>query len=519
MANADSSVVGCHIMNRSNTLLFVLLLAVFSASSCSGPKGVVQCPGGNCGGNGTLAVTMVADTLPANPSLLSFQVTIASIKFNASSGTSTTVNLNPALTVDLMRLQSDTVFLGTFANIPAGQYASATLFLSGNANITFLNDTASTLSGCPVSNICPLSVAASSTPVATLSFAVSQNVVTGIGIDLNFANAVSISAGNLTVNFANNNVLSAFTLPRTGSNLAAGQLDLMEDFTGVVSISSPSVTITSATVTGRGSLMASTTSATVYDPDPTGTHCPTGTTQLVNCVSSNQVASMDVVLKSDGTLAIQEIEPLLATLQDTVEGIVVSINSSNQTQFTLIVTDLLPAAQNFPIGTLHIGDGLTVNLLNPKPFFVDTKGLQVQNNFGGNFANFSGQTNTTAIHLGQTVAVHVIAPFTAAVGATIASTTSDTVTLRWSRFTATTSAAAAPAFSITSFPFNFNASGTASVEAFAGTQGADGVTNLDGIASTASLVVNKAVAVRVLFIENPGNTLVPAFFAAKVRQH
>src|SRR5271169_2037836 len=105
-------------MNRSKTLSFfsVLLFAIFGASACSGPKGGLLCVGAVCAsGNGTVAVTMVADTLPANPSLLTFQVTISSITFTPTSGTATTINLNPALTVDLMRLQSDTVFLGTFA--------------------------------------------------------------------------------------------------------------------------------------------------------------------------------------------------------------------------------------------------------------------------------------------------------------------------------------------------------------------------------------------------------------------
>src|SRR5882762_11954428 len=159
MANARYSILGCH-MNRSKalSLLPILLLVAFSSSSCSGPKTPIVCPGGNCGGNGTVAVTMVADTPPANPSLLTFQITVASITFTPASGTATTVNLNPALTVDLMRLQTDSVFLGTFANVPAAAYSSVTLTLTGNANITFLNDTASTVSLCPPSTICPLSV-------------------------------------------------------------------------------------------------------------------------------------------------------------------------------------------------------------------------------------------------------------------------------------------------------------------------------------------------------------------------
>jgi hypothetical protein len=504
-------------MNRSKAVSFflVLLLAVLSVSSCSGLKTACTV---NCGtGNGTVAVTMVADTLPANPSLLTFQVTISSITFTPASGVATTVNLNPALTVDLMRLQSDTVFLGTFANIPAAQYTSVTLAISGNANITFFNDTNATVSLCTAGAICPLSVAASSLPTATVSFTVTQNIVTGIGIDLNFANAVSISGGNLTVNFSNQSVLSGFTLPRQGSNLAAGQLDLIEDFTGVVSITNQSVTLASAAAASRGSLTASAVSATIYNPDPSGTLCPTGTTQLTSCVSNNQFASTDVVLKSDGTLAIQEIEPLLASPRDTVEGIVGSISQSNQTQFTIVVTDMVPAAQGSLIGSLKIGDRLTVSLSNVGPFLVDTKGLSV---LSGSLSNFSGQTTTGAMHLGQTVAVHVTT-FTAAVGNTIASASTDTVTLRWSRFTATPQNAATPAFSIVNFPSYFViAQGTLlAVQTTTGTPGTAGVTNFDGIVDGSGLNLAKPVALRALFLQDTTNTANPALFAAKVRQH
>src|SRR5712664_3584124 len=510
-------------MNRSKALSLLpvlLLLAALSLAACSGPKTV---GGGGGGGNGTVAVTMVADTLPVNPSLLTFQVTIASIKFTTSSGTSTTVNLNPALTVDLMRLQTDTAFLGLFPNIPAGQYSSVTVFFSGNANITFLNDTGFTLSGCLARHVCPLSVAVSSNPVATAPFPVSQNAVTGIGIDFNFFNALSISGSpaSLVVNFNNPNVLSAFTLPRPNSNLAAGQLALIEDFTGVVSISNQSVTLTSATATGRGSLTASATAGTFYDPDPTLTFCLTATT-LASCVSNNEFASMDVALLSDGTFALLEIEPLLATLQDNVEGIVVAINPSSLTQqFTLVVTNLIPGAQNSLIGGLRIGDPLTVSLSTSTfPFWVDTKGLPVRRDFPGIFQNFFGQTTTSAIHLGQVVAVHVSPPFTPAVGATIASAFADTVTLRWSRFTAFPKTAASPAFNIVNLPFYFGFSPASffTVQTFLGTFGSARVTNFEGVLDGSGLNLAKPVAIRALFLENMTNSASPVFFAAKVRQ-
>jgi hypothetical protein len=500
-------------MIRNKALLFVLVLASFSLAACSGPAST-GCTV-NCNSTGSVAVTLVADSLPANPSLLSFQVTIASIKLTTSAGTSTTVNLIPALTLDLMRLQSDTAFLGTMPNIPTGQYTSATLAISGNATITFLNNTNATISTCPVATICSASVVAAGVPVINLSFTVSQNAVTGIGLDVNLNNTVSISAGNLVVDFTAANALSAFTLPRANSNLASGQLDLIEDFTGVVSLANSSVTITSAT---RRALTASATSGTIFDTDPSGTLCQAGTIQLGNCVANNQVASMDVVLNSDGTLSVREIEPLLAAVQDTVEGIVVSINP-NQTQFTLVVTDFIPLAQNSLILGLHVGDGLTVNIPNPNPFLVDTKGLPLATQFAGNLANFVGATTTSVMRLGQVVSVHVTA-FTAANGTTIASSTSDSVTLRWSRFTAAPGTPfTSNTFNVTGFPPYFFAFGTAQVQAFAGTPGTPGTTNFDGIADASGLNANNPVAVRALFIENTSNTANPGFFAAKVRQH
>src|SRR6266852_1478213 len=213
-------------MNRNKILFSVLLFTALSFSACSGLKK----PGGG-GGTGSISVMMVADTLPAHPSLLSLQVTITGITFTTSANIQNSVTLSAPITVDLMRLQSDTAFLGTFLNIPTASYKSATLAFSSPAEITFLNDTTSTLSGCAPNTVCTLaSNTAAGTPVANVTFTVSQGLVTGVGIDLNLNNAVSISGTTLAVNLSNNNVISAFTLPRQGSNLSAGQFGLIEDF-------------------------------------------------------------------------------------------------------------------------------------------------------------------------------------------------------------------------------------------------------------------------------------------------
>jgi hypothetical protein len=153
----------------------------------------------------------------------------------------------------------------------------------------------------------------------------------------------------------------------------------------------------------------------------------------------------------------------------------------------------------------------------PKPFLVDTKGLSV---LPGILGNFAGQTDTTAMHFGQSVAVHVTA-FTAASGTTFASSTTDTVTLRWSRFTAKPQTSSSPAFNIVNLPsyFGFTPGSIFTVQTTTGTPGTAGVTNFDGVPDGSSLNSAKPVALRALFLENTSNSANPAFFAAKVRQH
>ncbi|HTQ58598.1 MAG TPA: hypothetical protein VMI32_00110 [Candidatus Solibacter sp.] len=507
-------------MKRNKPFLLAVLVPVLALCSCyhEFPNG-----GGGGGGGATTAnvsITMVSDTLPANIGIVSFIVTINSIQLTSSTGAQTTYAFNngKGVTVDLARLQSDSAFLGTVPGVPTGTNSSITLSFAPNARLTFYNGTGAALTSpiCPVGAVCVApAITIVAAPVITSSQAISGN--TGIGIDLNLANSLTVSGGKLSINLSNSgatNAVSAFALPRTGSNLAAGQLDLVEDFTGVVTLGSSGVTIASATAVGRGSIAAASSTNTNYDQDPTMSLCPAGTNSLSGCVTTNGAASMDAILNSDGTFTVQEIEPLMSALQDTVEGTVLAV--TNATQFVILTTDIIPAGTNSKIGGLSLGDALTVNLAAGPAFWVDTKGLAV----GAATGNFQGMTDTTALHLGQSVAVHVVS-FTAANGNTLAIANGvDTVTLRWSRFIATVNTASTPEFGITGLPgyFGFTAASIFGIQTYAGTLGADGVTNLDGITTSGNLTANQPVAIRALFIEDPANSLNPPFFAAKVRQ-
>lgn len=506
-------------MNRSKTLLFVSFLAIVSQAACSGPK----TSGGGVGGgsNATVSFTLVADTLPANPSILSFKVSLISITLTPATGTAQIFQPTLPIVVDLMRLQSDTTLLGTLASVPSGTYTVQVALSS--PIITFFNDTFSTITAgstnCASGSVCTATLAAIGSPtISSFTFNAAASGKQGIGLDFNLKNAISLSGGTLSVNFnpsaPSPGVFTAFTLPRTNANLGTSQLELIEDFTGVVSISASTVTITSPT---RGMLTATSTSNSFFDPSPDGLICPRPST--ISCVVAGQIASVDAFLNSDGTLTLKEFEPLVSTQQDLVEGTVFSVTSISQ--FGIVVTDTTQAATSSLIAGLNTGDLLTVNIPSStlkSPFLVDTKGLAVP---AGSSGLFQGQTDTTAIHPGQTVSLHITA-FTAASGTTSASATADTVTLRWSRLIAlTTGAASSTQINVNAVPsyFGFTPASIFQTQVFAGTLGADGVTNLDGIITAAGVNTNQQpVGLRALFLENASNTVQFPFMAAKIRQ-
>jgi len=506
-------------MNRIKTLsLFpFLLLTALSLAACSGSKN--RCTS-NCGtGTATVSLTLVADTLPANPSILSFKVSILGITLTPTTGTAQTIHPSPSV-VDLMRLQSDTAFLGALTNVPSGSYTVQVSLSS--PEIVFLNDTGSTITAngkiCLNKVVCSVTFTSVGTPtISSFTFTATSGGQEGIELDFNLKNAISLSTGTLSVNFnpasPNPGVLTAFTLPRTNANLGTNQLELIEDFTGVVSISGSNVTITSPT---RGALTAVSASNSFFDPSPDGSICPTSSTFLT-CVKAGQIASVDAFLKLDGTLERKEFEPLNATQQDFVEGVVEAVNTP--TQFTVAVTDKVQTATNSLISGLNTGDLLTVNLTTPvaKTFLVDTKGLAVP---AGSLGLFQGASDTSAIHPGQAIAVHVTA-FVAASSTAIAAATVDTVILRWSRLIATPTTSSASTVNVNAVPsyFNITAASSFPTQVFSGTLGAQGVTNLDGITTAAGVIPNQPMGLRALYLENTTNSATFPFMAAKIRQH
>jgi hypothetical protein len=414
-----------------------------------------------------------------------------------------------AIGVDLTRLQSDSVFLGAAAAVPAGSYSSITVSIS-NPVVTFCTQTLGN-TGCAPNSVATLSGGAAAAPQITAApfpLTLSANQKTGLAINFNLGNALTISGSQpqvvTAVNLGATNVLSANALPPTASSLAAGQLDFVEDVTGVVTAvnaTTQSVTVQTAT---RGSLTAVANSSTVFSPNCTAFNLGLS---FSSCVVQGQVASLDTVLNSDGTFTLLEYDPLATATGDWVEGIVTGVVSpSPSTQFQFITNDVVSGTSTSLLaGKLALATPVNVTLVSPSPFLVDTKGLIVPvTTFGG--------TDASILLPGQTVAVHVTA-FTAASGTPpTAAVNADSLYLRFTRVTASLTSPAAPNVSIQSLPSFFGISTPVQVQLSAGAVN----TNYDGVNSSAGLTAGQTASIRALYF---GSSIVPAFSAAKVRTH
>jgi len=482
-------------------------LCTVSLVACSGqPKPCTT----NCGpaGTATLSLTLTAAPLfpPPNTNLLSFFVDINTITLTPTTGAAVNIPLNATtIGVDLTRLQSDSVFLGTVATVPAGSYSSITVSIS-NPVVTFCTQTLGN-TGCAPNSAATISGGAAATPKITTApfpLTLSANQKTGLAINFDLGNALTVNTSQVVtaVNLAAANVLSANALPPMASSLSSGQLDFVEDVTGVVTAvdaTTQSVTVRTAT---RGSLTAVATSSTVFSPTCTAFNL---SLSFSSCIVQGHVASLDLVLNSDGTFTLLEYDPLATAIGDWVEGIVTAIPSSS-TQFQIITNDTALATSNSLLGSkLALATPVNVTLVSPSPFLVDSKGLTVPvTTFGG--------TDAFILLPGQTVAVHVTA-FTAASGTPAAAAVSaDTLYLRFTRVTGSLASPAAPNVSIQSLPSFLGITSPVQAQLSAGTVS----TYYDGVSSSTGLSSGQTASIRALYF---GSSTAPAFSAAKVRTH
>jgi len=503
-------------MKFSKPFLFLTLLVSSSFSSCTLYH---QFPGGGSGGSGgggtgggsgtaTLTLTLRATPLtpPAGTNILSMVASVTGVSLTPTSGSAQNLTLPSPFMVDFTRLQSDSELLGTLTDIPVGTY---TVTLSVSAPVIYycaqLNPGTQ---GCATGSLAKFSGAVS-TPTVSGTVTLTSNQTTGLAVVFNLQDALTVNAATQAVtgvSFTTTGVVTSSTLPAIATTLGSGQLDFIEDLTGVVTAATASTeTVTLSTATG-GSITAVANSSTVYSP-----LCTAANPSFSTCVAVGQIASVDAAVDTNGTLTILEFDPLTtSTSTDVIEG-VITLSPSSSSQFQLVANNLVFAATSSKIsGSLAalLGAPVNITLSNVSPFVVDTKGLTIP------VTNFSGGTDTSVLLPGQTVAAPITA-FTAASGSTPAAATADGLILRFTRTSGTVSSAGGLTFSIASLPPFFGLTAPELVQLTQGTPPTSAVTNFDGAnPSSSPLVTGQTVGIRALYF---GGSSATPFSAAKVR--
>jgi hypothetical protein len=483
-------------MKCNATGKFFLLAYIIALAGCSGvPNGNTPPPPSQ---NANLAVTMTSTPVSlTNISVISATVGITGITFTPTTGTAVALTLTPTVyPVDLSKLQSDTAFLGS-VSIAADTYASATVTFSAPV-LTVDNQSGATLNGtCLSGTLCQIILPAGSAEVVTAPFPLtltsSQN--TGLSLNVNLANALTLTNNTLGLSFLTAGSFTAAVLPRTGA--PSGSLDLIEDFVGTVTAKgSTTLTVTAA----NGTSLALTLPASPTIQDPQGL-CPA---LNATCLVANQtVVSVDATVNLDGTLTVTSADLLDATPRDEVEGTLFATGTAGH--FLLVVNNKVVASANSTLSSANAGDIFLVTLSNPI-FIVDT------DEFFNN-ASLPSSTVTTLFTSeadlvdGQDVMVHATAATGTAAG-NDQSLTSDQVRLRFTRTSGSVQSVSGQSFTLTNvppfIPFITNPL----------TDTITGATNFDGVADVNSLTAGDRVSSRALLLNNS----VFSFYAAKVRK-
>jgi hypothetical protein len=379
------------------------------------------------GGNSSV-VLAITDTPPSLVTILSAQVTLT----GATLAPGNVSLFSGSTTVELTRLQTDIAYIATAANIPAGNYTSVTLTFA-NPSLTIENDSASTIAGCAVGSICPVVPTATSlsTTVPLTSFSIASSSTAGLLIDINMENLLSASLGE---DFSAGTTVTPFTpggigAPPVGAEDVVGHV-------GNINATSKTFTLTNATATY--SLKVDNTS-TFFQFPITGT-CPA---PGFACLQDNQILSVDIGIKSDGSILARNLLFEDADSSDVeVEGIVTSTNAASQ-QFNMVVLTISSSGTGLVIGgqaTVQYSTSL------PTPFDIDFQHIDnLQLSTSSFSSSFTGPADLVA---GQQVSVRRNSSSTSTLVA-------DRVRLRSSRITATVQSVGAPNIILGNLPSLF----------------------------------------------------------------
>ncbi len=494
-------------MNWKKCLMLFVAVAAVSLASCSGLKTGTCTTNCTTSGNAKLSITLY-DTPPTGISLLSFTLPITGISLAPSSGTAVPIATTSS-SFEATRLQTDSALIADAVSVPAGSYTTLNVILgptTANTNV-FFNTTGSTITwttgsggSCLNNAVCYLPAGAFYTVAITLPLTLSADETQWIGLNLNLNKAIT-TAGGLSVDFSQPNVLTAITHARTG--IPSPAVDTIEDFVGAVTAySSGSITVKS--VTSGQSITASLTNSTEYDTPPGNTYSNCTAVQASSCIKVGSTVSVDALLSSNGTLTASEVDVLDATAVDEVEGVIYPTSIANV--YALILSDKGTASSSSALASDSItyGSAICVDTTNSN-YFVDLKTLT---NAGFTPTGFQGQ----GLLAGQQVRAQVSNVLSSSTTACPQyKATASNLLLRFSRLTGTVSQGAGLNFYLTPPSYISVLDPGLGTTPLAYTF--SGYTAFDGITDASGITAGSTVSIRTLLLNNT----LPTFAVAKVR--
>ncbi len=471
---------------RRTTAFFLGWLSAILLAGCGGSTSA-PAMGPGPGPQAALVSVSLTDAPPAGVTVLTFEVTVTGATLNP--GSADLVAGKSPVRIEIKRLETENAFLST-ANIPSGNYTSLNLTFS-NPELTFRNDTGTTLAGCASGRVCEIKPSGALTATVNGQFNLMSGTQTGVLVDLNLANLITPSLG---VDFSSATAVTATQQTKDGE----GELEDLDDLDGIVA--NPSSSQFTLQTTDMGGITVAIDSNTQFDGFDA---CAAAN---ATCVQSGQSVEVDLMLLASGTFLAKKIElqdDAQQAADDEFEGIVSKIDSPSQ--FEMVVNDELRAVAN-----VSVGDPVTVMLTTSgggTSFQVDANGLAVPSTLQ---QGFEGATDTSQLLPGQTVQVRKLTMTGGPAPAAIAITT-DRVRLRDTRFTATVSGAPTGSnFNVGGLPGLFTAEGVSQIQVQTSSQ-----TNFENVSGVSGLADGSTVSLRGLLFKNTPN---PVLIADKVRK-
>jgi hypothetical protein len=471
---------------RRTTAFFLGWLSAILLAGCGGSTSA-PAMGPGPGPQAALVSVSLTDAPPAGVTVLTFEVTVTGATLNP--GSADLVAGKSPVRIEIKRLETENAFLST-ANIPSGNYTSLNLTFS-NPELTFRNDTGTTLAGCASGRVCEIKPSGALTATVNGQFNLMSGTQTGVLVDLNLANLITPSLG---VDFSSATAVTATQQTKDGE----GELEDLDDLDGIVA--NPSSSQFTLQTTDMGGITVAIDSNTQFDGFDA---CAAAN---ATCVQSGQSVEVDLMLLASGTFLAKKIElqdDAQQAADDELEGIVSKIDSPSQ--FEMVVNDELRAVAN-----VSVGDPVTVMLTTSgggTSFQVDANGLAVPSTLQ---QGFEGATDTAQLLPGQTVQVRKLTMTGGPAPAAITITT-DRVRLRDTRFTATVSGAPTGSnFNVGGLPGLFTAEGVSQIQVQTSSQ-----TNFENVSGVSGLADGSTVSLRGLLFKNTPN---PVLIADKVRK-